>query len=458
MFLIKKFNNFKKNIAIITDDNKKYTYEKLQKKINSFSKKINKRSLCFVLCENDFSTIIAYLGFLNSNSVIALIDQNIKITSLKNLINLYEPEYIFGDDTKNSFILNNYKKSYLKKKYLMERKDIKNMKRRFHKDLCLLISTSGTTGSPKLVKLSYLNLESNIASISKYLNIKSNDTTITTLPLSYVYGLSILNTHLYNGGKIVLNNTSLIQKNFWKRLNDLKVTSFGGVPYLYKIILKLKYLNKSYPYLKYLTVAGGKLDEKNLLELNNILKKDKTKLIIMYGAAEATARMSYVPYKYLEDKINSIGIPIPGGKLKIRKNKSKFGEIIYEGKNVFMGYAKNFKDLNSKIDNNFKLNTGDIGFKDKDGFFYIKGRKDRFIKIFGLRINLDEIQNILLNNNIENVCKFDGKNKIFIFYKDNIKEDIVRNVILEYINLHPSIFELRKVKKFQISNNFKVIL
>lgn len=132
----------------------------------------------------------------------------------------------------------------------------------------MLISTSGTTGSPKLVKLSYLNLESNIKSISKFLNINSKDITITTLPLSYVYGLSILNTHLYNGSQIILNNKSIIQKEFWNKLNTFKVTNFGGVPYLYNIILKLKFLNNFYPYLKYVTIAGGKLDHRDLINLH----------------------------------------------------------------------------------------------------------------------------------------------------------------------------------------------
>ena len=458
MFLIKKFNKFNNNIAIIDENNKKHSYKEIKQEINIFSKIIKERRLCFILCQNDFSTIIAYLGFLNSGSVVALIDKNIKSNSLQNLIKIYEPDYIFASNEKNKDKFENYEKINSTKKYLFSRINTKKNKSKFHKDLCLLISTSGTTGSPKFVKLSYSNLESNTVSITKFLNIRSNDITITTLPLSYVYGLSILNTHLYRGGKIILNNSSVIQPDFWKKLNLFKVTNFGGVPYLYKLILKLKYLNNSYPNLKYLTIAGGKLEEKNLIELNNILKKNKTKLIVMYGAAEATARMSYLPYEYFEKKTNSIGIAIPGGKLKIQKNVKKEGEIIFEGKNVFMGYAKNTKDLSTKKDNNLKLKTGDIGFKDKDGFFFIKGRKDRYVKIYGLRVNLDEIQNILLGNNIENICKFDGENKILVLLKNNINKDKIKKIILDHINLHPSIFRFRKVKKFKISKNFKVIL
>ena len=459
MFLIKKLNKFKNNIAIVDENNKKYSYKKIKQEINTFSKIINKkRRLCFILCQNDISTIIAYLSFLSSGSVVALIDKNIKNNSLQNLINIYEPDYIFGLNEKYKFIFKNYKNINSTKKYILRRIKTKKTKSKFHKDLCLLISTSGTTGSPKFVKLSYSNLESNTTSITKFLNIKSNDITITTLPLSYVYGLSILNTHLYSGWKIILNNSSVIHPDFWKKLNYFKVTNFGGVPYLYKLILKLKYLYKSYPNLKYLTIAGGKLDQKNLIELNNILKKNNTKLIVMYGAAEATARMSYLPYEYFEKKTNSIGIAIPGGKLKIQKSKKKVGEIIYEGKNVFMGYAKNIRDLSIKKDNDLKLKTGDIGFKDKDGFFFIKGRKDRYVKIYGLRVNLDEIQNVLLSHNIENVCKFDGENKILVLYKCNINEHNLKKIILDHINLHPGVFQFKKVKKFQISNNFKVIL
>lgn len=458
MFLINNLNKFKNNIAIVSENNKKYTYKKLQENLNNLSKKIKERSLAFIICKNDLSTVIAYLGFLKSKSVIALIDENIKAKSLDNLIELYQPEYIYGINEKHNFEKKEYKKKKFRGKYFMEHNNIPNIRKKFHKDLCLLISTSGTTGSPKLVKLSYLNLESNIKSISKFLNINSKDITITTLPLSYVYGLSILNTHLYNGSQIILNDKSIIQKEFWNKLNTFKVTNFGGVPYLYNIILKLKFLNNFYPYLKYVTIAGGKLDHRDLISLHNLLKKNKTKLIVMYGAAEATARMSYVPYEFFEKKLDSIGIAVPGGKLRIANSKSKFGEIIYKGKNVFMGYAKKLKDLSIIEKNRTELRTGDIGFKDKDGFFYVKGRKDRYIKIYGIRVSLDEIQSILSSNNIENICKIKEKNKIQIFLKENIDIEKVKKIILDNINLHLSVFEFKKVKKFKISNNFKFIL
>ena len=267
MFLTKRFDEFRDKIAIIDEDNQNYSYKHLKQKINFFSKKIEKkRSLCFILCQNDFSTIIAYLSFLNSKSVIALIDQNIKIKSLKGLVYLYEPDYIFGNSIINKLKLKNYSKLKLQKgKYLFESKK-KNAQNRFHKDLCMLISTSGTTGSPKLVKLSYLNLESNTVSISKYLNIKTNDTTITTLPMSYVYGLSILNTHLYSGGTVVLNNKSIIQNDFWEKLNHIKLLIL--CPYLYKLILKLKQLN-NLTYLKH-SLLLEEIRGKNLIILNNI--------------------------------------------------------------------------------------------------------------------------------------------------------------------------------------------
>ena len=177
----------------------------------------------------------------------------------------------------------------------------------------LLISTSGSTGSPKLVRLSYKNIESNTNSIVKYLNIKKEDVTITTLPISYVYGLSVVNTHLSSGATIVLTNKSMVEKDFWKIVEKYSVNNFSGVPYNYTLIERFKKfdLPKS---IKYTTQAGGKMNTLLINKIINLYKKKKIKFIQMYGAAEATSRMSYLKWLCAPKKIGSIGKPIPGGK------------------------------------------------------------------------------------------------------------------------------------------------
>ena len=225
-------------------------------------------------------------------------------------------------------------------------KSIKFLSKKINQKLFLLQTTSGSTGSPKNVKLSYENLQSNTDSIINDLKITKNDTAITTLPPSYVYGLSIINTHLKVGAKIVLNKFSVLEKNFWDALVFNKVNNFGAVPYIYEILLKIGLKEEFFKNLEYTTVAGGHLDNNLKLSLLKFYNKVGVKLITMYGAAEATSRMAIFSGKYTQ-KIGSIGIPITNGKIYIVDENRKIitkpyqkGELIFRREKCFYGLCK----------------------------------------------------------------------------------------------------------------------
>ena len=280
--------------------------------------------------------------------------------------------------------------------------------------------------------------------------------------MSYVYGLSIINTHLNQGASIVLNNKSIIEKEFWNKLQKNKVTNFGGVPYTYSILEKIKLKNFDLSSLKYTTQAGGKINKQTA---SNILKEYSPlgiKLYIMYGAAEATARMSYLPLKNIE-KIESIGKAIPGGEFYLENSDGKkiqeintHGELIYKGKNVCMGYAENLQDLTKDDVNKGILKTGDIAYKDKDDFYYLVGRKDRYIKIYGMRINLQELENIISNFGIENICIQKKENMITVFIKNDVELEKLKKHITSITKLHPSVFVFKTIKDFPLNKNYKI--
>jgi acyl-coenzyme A synthetase/AMP-(fatty) acid ligase len=281
--------------------------------------------------------------------------------------------------------------------------------------------------------------------------------------MSYVYGLSLINTHIYTGGTIALNDHSVIDKKFWASLKKNKVTNFGGVPYTYQILDRINFYNNDLRHIKYLTQAGGKLDEKlNKKIITNFCKKSKF-FYVMYGATEATARMSFLPPKFSIKKIGSIGIPIPGGKLWLEDDKKKIitknnraGELVYSGKNVCLGYANNIGDL-SKGDSNYGIfKTGDIAWRDKDNYYFIVGRKDRYIKIHGNRINLEELEKNILKFNIQSMCKANLDNKITIFIQDPKVEKKLKRIINNFTSLHPSVFIIKVLKKFPLNKNYKV--
>jgi len=460
MFEKKNYTKFKKKAAIITSENEVIDYETLFKLSDKFVNQIKKRELVFLVCGNNVESIIGYVSFLRSNSVISLIDEKINFKHLISQINIYKPKFIFIKKNKNPFL--EYKLFFKFKSFYLYKRKI-NLNINLNKNLQLLISTSGSTGSSKLVKLSKQNLISNTKSIVKYLKLKNKDTCITTLPMSYVYGLSLINTHIFSRGTIILNEKSVLDKHFWNLIEVHNVTNFGGVPYTYQILDKINFYNKNLKSIKFITQAGGKLDISLNKKIIEKFCRDSKKLIVMYGATEATARMSYVPDRFSKKKIGSIGIPIPGGKFWIEDKKGKIikknyvkGELIYSGKNVFMGYSKKLADLSTGDENHGILRTGDLAYKDKDNFFYIYGRIHRDVKVFGNRVNLVDIENNILKLGIKAICKLTKENNITIFITKHDEEKILKNNISSLTNLHPSVFKIKIIEKFPMNKNLKI--
>ena len=287
MQILNNNNKYKSNNALITEKYEIIKYKTLLNFSEKISNYIKSRCLVFLLCNNNVESIAAYIAFLKSNCVIMLIDEKSSDLNLSKLISIYRPDFIFLKKRKAN-VFNNYGSVYsFKDCDLIEVKN--KTKKEINDELLLLISTSGSTGSPKNVRLSHNNIDENTNSIMKYLNINENDISITTLPMSYVYGLSIINTHLSSGGCIALNNYSVIDKKFRLMLEKNKVTNFGGVPYTYQILDKLNFYKFNLKHLKYTTQAGGKLDPLLTKKIIQNFTKLNKKFFVMYGAAEATA-------------------------------------------------------------------------------------------------------------------------------------------------------------------------
>ena len=459
MRLLNTLKKYKKKIALISE-NKHISFLELENYSNDLAKNFKKENLMFLICENNIESILFYLSSLKKNCALVLLEKNIAEINLNQLISKYEPRYIFVNKKNNyNFSRFNTKKIYMNY-ILLENK--KKIKIKINKDLKILISTSGTTGNPKYVKLTKQNIDCNTLSILKFLKINKKDTTITTLPMNYVYGLSIINTHLLAGAKIVLNDYSVIDKKFWSSLIYNKITNINGVPYLYEILDKIKFLEKDLSSIRFFTQAGGKIDKRIQKKLITFCLKNKKKIFFMYGAAEATARMGYLPWKYVKEKFGSIGKAIQGGKFWLEdkskkkiKHNQKLGELIYSGKNVSPGYAKSYEDLNENNNCNI-LRTGDYAKRDKDGFYYLLGRSDKFIKIQGNRLNLEDIEMYTSSFGIKSICKLNKKNKIAIFVEKDVDEKMLLKKIKNKITVHPSNFLIQKITKFPINKNLKI--
>lgn len=256
-------------------------------------------------------------------------------------------------------------------------------------ELAVLLTTSGSTGSPKLVRLSRTNVAANAESIADYLEIGPGERAVTTLSFHYSYGLSVINSHLARGACVVLTERTVLEKEFWALVRDAGVTSLAGVPYLYTMLHRLRFRPEKYPTLRTMTQAGGRLDPVMQKHFGELCAAAGVRFFVMYGQTEATARISYVPADRLAEKLGTIGVAIPGGSLAIAPDT---GELVYRGPNVMLGYAESRADLAKGDELGGVLRTGDAAECDADGFYRITGRLKRFIKIFGHRVNLDEVE------------------------------------------------------------------
>ena len=459
MFLcdVKNLND----IALIEGDKLEITYSNLCQKVNDFSKLFTSKHLIFIIGANDVATIVAYLSSIDSGVVPLLLGSQTNQGQIDNLINIYKPKYIFQKLHLNT--LNDY--SFLSKfiGYNFFLRDAYE-EIELHPDLALLLSTSGSTGSPKLVRLSRKNLTSNAISISKYLNINSNDRAISSLPFNYSYGLSVINSHLKSGGSIVLTNSSMMERSFWHLIKKHSVTSFAGVPYNYEMILRLGIDRLKIPSITKMTQAGGKLSNDNIQKINAALKKKNISFYTMYGQTEATARISYLSPSDIDKKPGSIGKAIPGGKMWIQDDLGEtveqinsIGELVYSGENVSMGYAISISDLKFGDVNNGILKTGDLARYDSDGCFFIEGSANRFVKIYGNRISLYSLEKIIFDKGFENVI-VGNDNNLLIYVIQNKKLSIEKllSEVSKEIGINHGAIKIKIVSDFPRLVNGKI--
>lgn len=380
------FRQFGERIAIIDSNGCQLTYNELASRGDDFASKIEPRSLIFIMCKNEIDSVVAYTAAIEHGIVPLLIKADIDEELKQNLLDTYRPAYVYEPAVDG---------------YQLRKTDFKDKVKLFE-NLALLLTTSGSTGSPKLVRQSYINIESNAKAIVEYLELDETERPITTLPMNYTYGLSIINSHLMVGATILLTEFTLMNREFWAFFKEQNATSFGGVPYTYEILKKLRFFRMDLPSLKTMTQAGGKLSSELHGEFATFAEEHGKRFVVMYGQTEATARMGYLPAEKAIEKQGSMGIAIPGGVLRLRDSDGNNitepnveGELIYEGPNVTLGYATCLEELELGDERGGVLETGDMARMDEDGYFYIVGRLKRFLKIYGNRVNLDEIEGLI---------------------------------------------------------------
>ena len=425
-----------------------------------FFKQINKRTLIFIFSENTLGSVAGYVASLQTKVVSLLLNASTEVQLRQHLISLYKPEFLWIPERMVSefeyeVVFNNYSYSLLKTGFKTPI---------LHEELALLLPTSGSTGSPKLVRHSYKNIEENAKNIAQVFDIKTTDRSMAILPMYYTMGLSVITSYLYAGATVLLYNGSLTEAVFWKFLKEQKATVFTGVPYSFEILSKLRFLRMDLPDLKIISQGGGKLSAELFRDFASYAEKTDKKFIATYGQTEGTARMAFLPAEFAATKIGSIGKAIPNGELLLIDvngheivDADVSGEMVYRGKNVTLGYALALDDLQNGDERNGILNTGDIAIRDKDGFYYIVGRISRFLKLYGTRVGLDEMEQ-LISENFESEAMCTGNDEKMKIYVTNsaILEAVLSFVILK-TGLYHQAFEVLYIPAIPRNDVGKII-
>ncbi|KRE79315.1 AMP-binding protein [Arthrobacter sp. Soil763] len=353
------------------------SYRELAARVDDLADRLGtERRLVALVASNDVESLVAYLAALAAGHPLIILPDD-KPAALQSLVSAYDPDVVVH--TGGSVI--------------EERRP--GTVHTLHPDLALMLSTSGSTGSPKLVRLSHENLQSNAESIAEYLGIGAEDRAITTLPMSYCYGLSVINSHLLQGAGLVLTDLSVVDPCFWELFRRHEATSFAAVPYTFELLERVGFADMDLPTLRYVTQAGGRLAPEHVLNYCELGRRRGWDLFVMYGQTEATARMAYLPPELTDTVPGAIGVPVPGGSFRIDPVAGlDHGELVYTGPNVMLGYAETPADLAAgrTID---ELRTGDLARQHPAGVYEIVGRRSRFIKVVGLRIDLGQVERML---------------------------------------------------------------
>jgi acyl-CoA synthetase (AMP-forming)/AMP-acid ligase II len=418
------------------------------------------KQLAFCFCRIDIGAVLNYLACLEYGHAVALLDDGLPDDAKRELVGRYRPDVICstGDEAwlpAGYEALETGSGSHL---WLSEERGPA-----VHPDLTILLSTSGTTGSPRFVRLSAANVRANALAIIQVLGITGEDRAIVSLPFHYSYGMSVLNTHLLAGASLVLTTEGLISARFWEAVRTHGCTSFAGAPYSYQVLKRLQLDKLNVPSLRTLTQAGGKLNADLVQHFDGLMKGRGGKFFVMYGQTEASPRITTLTPDRLPEKLGSAGPALAGGRLQIltadgtlTTEAGSEGELVYTGPNVMMGYGENREDLSQGDILDGVLYTGDLCRLDADGCLFVIGRMKRDAKLFGLRINMDEVEAMLKPHGPTAVISGPDKLMIFCEYGNEDSLNALCHELAARLSVNYRALEFHRVDRIPVKQSGKV--
>lgn len=423
-----RLERFGEAVAVVADDGQTVTYAELARRADAFAEELGpNRRLVLIEAANRLEPLVAYLGCLRGRHPVVLAAAG---GDHERLLSAFQPDARYLDQGEGwALQLEPAAQGGL------------------HPELAVLLSTSGTTGATKLVRLSGRAVDANARSIVQYLGITAADRPITSLPFHYSYGLSVVNSHLSVGAALLLTDRSVVDPGFWAFFEAQHATSLAGVPYTYELLDRVAFRDRAPASLKTLTQAGGRLPADSVTKVANWAHGRGVRFFVMYGQTEATARMAYLPPERALTHPGAIGVPIPDGEFRLidadgrlMEQTDTVGELVYRGPNVMMGYATARADLARGAELS-ELHTGDLASRDANGLYRIAGRKSRFAKIFGLRVSLDEVEAELSRLDAKGVVVSDDA-RVYVALTSASDPAAVAQGLAERYKLPASVFQV----------------
>ena len=449
----------KDSLAIVDCEGNRITYGELVEIMENAGSMAEPRSVIFNLCKNTAGSLAGYLGFVNAGAVPVMLNSKVDKDLLKDLMEVYTPAYIWTpEEDAEDFGM---EKVYGMLGYALLRTG--NEKYPLNEDLELCMTTSGSTGSPKLVRYKKGNLEVNAKNVAIAFGWTENERSVCDLGMQYTMGLNVINTHLYVGATVLLTTFNLMSGAFWDYVKRERGTNFTGVPFSYDILYRLHFDRMDLPDLKTLCQGGGKLTDSRFKQLAELAASTGRRFIASFGTTETSARIACLPAELAETKTGSIGMAIPEGELFLTDNDGTLitemegeGELCYRGPNVTMGYAVSKEDLMKGDEFNGEYHTGDLARRDADGCYYVTGRTSRFLKLLSYRVSLDQSERLIQQEfSIECACAGTDQ-RMNIYITDETKKDAVHSFISEKTNLNKNQFKVFVVPEILRNESGKI--
>lgn len=419
------------------------------------------RSLFFLLVENNVGGVAWTIGNICANNVPLILNAHLDAELYKSLFEIYQPPFVCVPEG----VAEKYPYEKVATCYGYTLMKTGNEACELNDELSHLLPTSGSTGSPKLVRHKYENIEAAALNISTFFQLTKKDRPLMVLPLYYTMGLSMVFSHFYVGATVLITNQSMTDRGFWQFIKEQRATSFTGVPYSYEILNLMRFFRMDLPDLTLLTQGGGRMPKELNLKFAEYCRDNGKQWIATYGQSECTARMAWLPPKWAIEKVGSIGIAVPNAELSLIDmdgnpitTPNTEGEMCYRGKNVTMGYARCREDLLLGDERHGFIRTGDLAYFDEDGCYYIVGRMGRFLKLFGMRVGLDECERMVKGKfqGLECACMGTDE-KMLVYLTDEKYKEVVKEELVSRLKLVASSFEVKIIPEIPKNEAGKIL-